>query len=85
MSMECLRKINNEQASRLAGQLRVWQKADELVFEIYRMTKKFPKDEMTAIQPTGLPAFQLVSLCAWSLASLSAYSLVSILVYKRRK
>jgi four helix bundle protein len=26
--------------------LRVWQKADELAFEIYRMTKKFPKDEM---------------------------------------
>ncbi|MFZ2196372.1 MAG: four helix bundle protein [Thermodesulfovibrionales bacterium] len=29
--------------------LRVWQKADELAFEIYRMTKKFPKDEMYGI------------------------------------
>lgn len=26
--------------------LRVWQKADELAFEIYKMTKKFPKDEI---------------------------------------
>ncbi len=26
--------------------LRVWQKADELALEIYRMTKKFPKDEI---------------------------------------
>ncbi|MCP5007675.1 MAG: four helix bundle protein [Planctomycetes bacterium] len=26
--------------------LKVWQKADELAFEIYKVTKKFPKDEL---------------------------------------
>ncbi len=26
--------------------LKVWQKADNLAFEIYRITKDFPKDEM---------------------------------------
>ena len=26
--------------------LRVWQKADELAFEIYEITKKFPKGEI---------------------------------------
>lgn len=26
--------------------LKVWQKADELAFEIYRLTKKLPKDEI---------------------------------------
>lgn len=26
--------------------LKVWQKADELAFEIYRLTKIFPKDEI---------------------------------------
>lgn len=27
----------------------VWQKADELAFQIYKITKKFPKDEMFAL------------------------------------
>ena len=26
--------------------LKVWQKADDLVFEIYKITKKFPRDEL---------------------------------------
>ena len=27
-------------------ELKVWQKADELAFEVYRLTKNFPKDEV---------------------------------------
>jgi len=30
-------------------ELRVWQKADELVLEVYKLTKKFPKDEIYAL------------------------------------
>ena len=29
--------------------LRVWQKADELAFAVYKMTRKFPKDELYGI------------------------------------
>lgn len=29
--------------------LKVWQKADELAFEIYKITKHFPKDEIYGI------------------------------------
>lgn len=29
--------------------LKVWQRADELAFEIYKITKKFPKDELYGI------------------------------------
>ena len=29
--------------------LKIWQRADELAFEIYKITKKFPKDELYGI------------------------------------
>jgi four helix bundle protein len=29
--------------------LKVWQKADELAFEVYKITKRFPKDELYGI------------------------------------
>lgn len=30
-------------------ELKVWQKADALAFEIYKTTRKFPKDELYGI------------------------------------